>query len=226
MEKYYEVISDEKNDNERHFHNQNQRESFHAEENMFNVSAEVRVSRLFLLVTLKILKNQILGLFYSDNTLTDKSILTKNERITALKEYALMNLRISYRFLIVYLRLVVKKHHPSALSPEFNDFPSISSEDEPKFTRSNRRVLTFPKFEPDEKENKVLDYLDFLKRFDPNEIKSLNLRFEIEELIRILIGTMLWEAVLLKNQGRIRECFLVVSSTQLLCSFFENSTVK
>jgi len=87
--------------------------------------------------------------------------------------------------------------------------------------------LTFPKFEPDRKENNpiFLSYLEFLKNFDVKSIKKLNLEFEIEEFIMFLLRTLIGESVLLKKEGKIRESFVVLNFAFNNGKFFESTSV-
>ena len=173
------------------------------------------------------MKNQILSLFLVENV----DLKTKHHKINVLKEYLVILVRIWFKYTTVYLKIVEEKNMQTTINPEFNTFPSVSSDEEAKispFRRSTRRLLTFPKgdLETNENPTNFINYLEFLKRFDIRAIKKLNFKFEVEEFMRFLFETLLSEAVLLKNQWKIKEAFVVANFAWNHSKFFENTAVK
>jgi len=233
MEKYFEEKKEDPIPSEK---SSSQRRSL-SNPNLINLSAEIRLSRVFYFITLLSLKNQLIGLYFAENPPDKNSQLSKKNRIIILKQYLLILLRIWFRYMTVYIRFVEEKNTHDTINPEFNTFPSVSSGEEEnkqkttllerKLCRSTRRLLTFPKFEADRKENTpiFLSYLEFLKNFDVKAIKKLNLKFEIEEFIILLLKTLIGDSVLLKKEGKFRESFVVLNCAFNNGKFFESTSV-
>ena len=165
---------------------------------------------------------------------------TKTMKMAILKIYLSIIFGLWFKFLTVYICLVLEKKAQNVfiLRNEDNSFPTLSSsEDESpcfinptrKWNRSNKRLLTFPKFQSVENQTKKkkgsYDYCEFVKSFEPKNIEKLKIKFEIEEFIRLILENLFIEAIMLKTSGRFRETFLVLNQTLTLSKNFENISV-
>lgn len=209
---------------------------------MIDLSSEIKTNRIMYYIMLKNIKS----ILFSEEKKQkideiEKKVLekkqNKTQKIRIFKQYINIILRYWFKFFTLYMSLFSEKKTIDELRYERKKFPSLSSsEDEinftsnnPKWLHLNRKLSTFPKFSIDcNKYNEFffIEYFDFLKRFDANSIKPLNLEYETNEFVCMILENLFLEAVILKSSKQFHETYILLSYAFSLIKNFSITEVK
>lgn len=202
--------------------------------NMINLSAEIKLYRIFYIITNKLLKANIFSLKSSPKS--SKKTFQK-QKILIFKQYLKILIDLWFKYVNIYIILVEEKKSSFEKLTEKDNFTLLSCSEDEEETNSekksfhiNKRLLTYPKIFSDQlnfiNDKDQMSFSQFLISFDSSTIKKLNIQGEIEQFVIFLFENLILEAAELKSHGKIKETFIVLCKAIDIAKSLEISSVR